>query len=268
MKNVLFCLLAIGLVGCGKEPQSDLNSYCKNPKELVDVAQYEGTTAFSKESIEDISSSVGMLIYKDIKLCTVTAISDYEIVTAHHCLQGNEDQEKSEYKITFNYKKDLNGNVNEEKLLNYGIEEFVSKGNDDNIDSPDAVIIKLDAKIDSSVKRRWFSSDKPTIGQNIAIVQHPKGKPLMVDVGNISALDKRGFFEYDNISTLSGSSGASIFDENGNILGLHVRGGCSQYVDGGNVGLSMKLLYEKHTWFHVKLKDQFDKIIEKIKEKY
>ena len=181
-------------------------------------------------------------------------------MTANHCL----DSLDQDYTVTFNYLKNDQGEIDNSKILEYKVKKIVSKGEDENIDSPDAMILELDRKLDKSITRRRFSPRKPELGTKLIILQHPRGQVMQVDEGSITRLDDRGYFEYDNISTLSGSSGASIFDIKGTIIGVHVRGGCSQYASGGNVGLSMKLLYEKHTWFHVKLQDQFERLIENL----
>ena len=253
--KLISILMAMGLVSCGSQSESELNSFCKNPEELVQIKDFETSENFSRELVNELSHSVGLLSSESRKLCTVTAISNTEVVTANHCL----DSLDQDYTVTFNYLKNDQGEIDNSKILEYKVKKIVSKGEDENIDSPDAMILELDRKLDKSITRRRFSPRKPELGTKLIILQHPRGQVMQVDEGSITRLDDRGYFEYDNISTLSGSSGASIFDIKGTIIGVHVRGGCSQYASGGNVGLSMKLLYENTRGsmlsFKINLKD-------------
>ena len=59
-----------------------------------------------------------------------------------------------------------------------------------------------------------------------------------------------GVIHYGNISTQGGSSGAAIFNVDSEIVGIHVRGGCSlSSLDGANKGVSLTLLGENLPWF-------------------
>lgn len=64
-------------------------------------------------------------------------------------------------------------------------------------------------------------------GEKLAIIQHPGGLPKKVGAGTASSRVEP-FLYYDNIDTLGASSGAGVRDENGDIVGVHIRGDCER----------------------------------------
>lgn len=69
-------------------------------------------------------------------------------------------------------------------------------------------------------------ASRPAVaGERLVIIQHPQGEPKKIGVGTAGAPGEPFIF-YDDIDTLGASSGAGVRDEHGDILGVHIRGGC------------------------------------------
>ncbi|MBY3258703.1 trypsin-like peptidase domain-containing protein [Rhizobium laguerreae] len=61
----------------------------------------------------------------------------------------------------------------------------------------------------------------------IAIIQHPLGDPKRIDAGRVIEAGAPWMY-YNDIDTLSGSSGSGIRDASGVVIGVHTNGGCDQ----------------------------------------
>lgn len=244
------------IISCGPANISATKSFCRQSPNLEKVNSFEGNASFSQEKINNISKSIAIISYDKMEICTATAIGEDTIVTASHCLShGRANLEN--YIVRFNYIENEDGFVDEENILSYHFKEIISEGNYIKLHSPDALIVKLDRKLDSSVAISSFSKKPVKTGQAIAIMQHPDGRTLEVGAGSVKKLDN-GVIYYSNISTQSGSSGAAIFNEDAEIVGIHVRGGCSlRSLDDSNKGVSLGLLSEKLDWFK-KLRKKID----------
>ncbi|HEX7154213.1 MAG TPA: serine protease [Thermoanaerobaculia bacterium] len=71
--------------------------------------------------------------------------------------------------------------------------------------------------------------DAKTPGTTLCIIQHPGSDGKKIEAGTLlNNID--GTLSYNNIDTLPISSGAPILNDNGEIVGVHVSGGC--YVNG------------------------------------
>ncbi|MFT4183289.1 MAG: trypsin-like peptidase domain-containing protein [Rhizobium sp.] len=64
-------------------------------------------------------------------------------------------------------------------------------------------------------------------GDKLVIIQHPSGLPKKIGTGTATNRAEPFIF-YDNIDTLGASSGAGVRDENGDIVGVHIRGDCDR----------------------------------------
>ncbi|HEX3071361.1 MAG TPA: serine protease, partial [Thermoanaerobaculia bacterium] len=80
-------------------------------------------------------------------------------------------------------------------------------------------------------------NDLNTKNAILCIIQHPNREEKMVEAGHL--LDTSGGrIAYNDIGTSGGASGAPVLDENGEIVGVHVRGG-SQPIGGFNSGTAI-----------------------------
>ena len=87
--------------------------------------------------------------------------------------------------------------------------------------------------------------------QDLLIIQHPNGGPMQYDSGQSSG-EEGYLITYSNIDTLSGSSGAPIFNQQGKVLGIHATGGCT---DGGsNKGVKVSEIFKASPFLNPKLR--------------
>jgi V8-like Glu-specific endopeptidase len=81
-------------------------------------------------------------------------------------------------------------------------------------------------------------SDLTTVGATLCVIQHPNGKPKMIEAGPLVS-NISGRISYDSIDTLGGSSGSAIVNaETGEVVGVHTNGGCTAF-SGENFGVAI-----------------------------
>lgn len=82
------------------------------------------------------------------------------------------------------------------------------------------------------------SGDLTAEGSTLCVIQHPNGKPKMVEAGPLRN-NVGGRISYDSVDTLGGSSGSAILNGvTGELVGVHTNGGCTA-VSGFNYGVSI-----------------------------
>jgi hypothetical protein len=74
----------------------------------------------------------------------------------------------------------------------------------------------------------------------LTIVQHPNGKPKLVEAGNLHRIEGNHIL-YGDLDTQGGSSGSGIIDQYGRVIGVHTNGGCTA-VAGENLGVSLRAI--------------------------
>ncbi len=84
------------------------------------------------------------------------------------------------------------------------------------------------------------AQDLTTANAMLALIQHPAGKPKMIEAGPMAG-NSGGRISYGSLDTLGGSSGAPILAENGELVGVHTNGGCSQF-SGANFGVAIGVI--------------------------
>jgi hypothetical protein len=78
---------------------------------------------------------------------------------------------------------------------------------------------------------------RPRRPARLAIVQHPSGDTKKIATGSLYSTQSWRL-DYADISTAGGSSGAGIYNADGHLVGVHLRGGCN---DKGGVNKGMLL---------------------------
>ena len=74
----------------------------------------------------------------------------------------------------------------------------------------------------------------------LCIIQHPDGRPKRVEAGRMFR-NSAGRIEYKDLDTLGGSSGAPILSRDGEIIGVHTHGGCTEF-GGANYGTAIGII--------------------------
>ncbi len=115
------------------------------------------------------------------------------------------------------------------------------------VDKLDYAIIELGRNRDGKFPGANVTPAKISIAQVIkggllAIIQHPQGLPKKIHDGSVKNMEEF-LIHYNNIDTHSGSSGSGVRNDEGTVIGVHVRGGCDVNPhDGSNKGVSMKAI--------------------------
>ena len=111
----------------------------------------------------------------------------------------------------------------------------------------DYAIVELGADSAGKLPNEQFSwltvasTDVQTEGATLCVIEHPNGRPKMIETGAMKSNDG-GTITYNDIDVGGGASGAPVLhpvDEvHGEIVGVHHRGGCSRY-SGTNRGVAI-----------------------------
>jgi hypothetical protein len=220
------------------------------------------------KSEEEIKEQLGYEVKGNIwdkKWCTGTVIAENLVLTAGHCFltrTGQEIDPRRRYKTPFrehngqitrlkpkelvplfkivsDYERDkVTGNITSKKNddnVVVGYKEFSAKYLDDTV--LDYAIIEVRMK-NEYVPMKISPVDLEE-GKPAAIIHHPGGGSKRISVGDITSFNGL-HYTYSDIDTLGGSSGAPIINRNGEIVGVHLYGGCRD--EGGNRGIRIEAL--------------------------
>ena len=183
--------------------------------------------------------------------CTGALIENNLLLTAAHCVQPGTNDWRTPYrinpdtgqgelisaseltpmmKVNFGYQVDkTSGNIKAGnsypivQLVEYGFElpshyDFalieIGRNSEGKLPSENGELVK-------KVSGKQFSD-----GDEITIIQHPSGKPKKIESGTILTT-WNGRLYYQDLDTESGSSGSSIVNSSGEIIGVHTNGGCA-----------------------------------------
>lgn len=136
------------------------------------------------------------------------------VLTAGHCV-GLGDRSL----VVFNFEDEPDGDplITEGTVLERSLE-------------PDYALIGLDAL--PAVTPTSLATD---LGDRLAIIQHPRGRPKVIAEGTLlDACDRQLY--YADLDTLVGSSGAGVLNRQGHLVGVHSDGDCGEDGRGANRG--------------------------------
>ncbi|MBY0554447.1 serine protease [bacterium] len=200
--------------------------------QLQHVSEYDGSRGQPVEFVAKYEQAVAALAYGTVpntsKYCSGIMISEDLFLTASHCIDSGILNEFA----VFNYQK-TRGSTDLAASEHFKITEVVEKG----LNDLDYAIIRIDGKPGLKYGFTKINIAEVAIGNVLTIIQHPSGKPKMVDVGTKLTNDD-DYFRYGDLDTEPGSSGSGVIDQDGFVVGVHTNGGCFNS-GGSNAGVLM-----------------------------
>jgi V8-like Glu-specific endopeptidase len=245
---------------------------CGLRDESQHVELYDGTLGVSVNFVRTFSPQVGQLQWLDnlqsnfpgpnesagnvsgVRWGSGALIGDNLFITAGHCFDRSgggwvrpkrngvtisEAEIATLMRVNFDYQ--LNGETNQlrpgdsypvERLLEFRLGQL------------DYAIVQLGANAQGEVAGRKYGTmtvadgDLTAEGAMLCVIQHPNGKPKMIEAGPLLR-NEGGVVLYDDIDTLGGSSGSAVLNgESGEVIGVHTNGGCTAF-SGANVGVAV-----------------------------
>ena len=223
---------------------SEFFSQCGLSLEYQDVERYtpKPGSPFSKQFVKKHSKATGAIGTISVNnrfksYCSGTLLVGNYFLTAGHCMVAGV---LNDY-VVFNYHT---GKVPKAyKILSILEHEEVKIG-------MDYAIMKLDGNPNKDFGYAKLSQGGPKLFEPIIIFQHPRGKPKQVDTGKLASIgfghNTYSTLRYNYLDTEGGSSGAGIYNVQGELIGVHNKGGCDYRFEhiGGNLGISILSIRE------------------------
>jgi len=235
-----------------------LASHCPNVAQ--DVELYNGNLGVSRKFVDDYEGPVGQLQWLDDleerfnrpedhpgdvsgeRWGTGALIADDIFLTAGHCFdqyprgwvvpsQFNVPISPTHIaklmQVNFNYQVD--GRTKKTRPgVPFPVTGLLEYRNGD----IDYAILKLGPNQEGKLPGKLFGSlalakkDLRKVGTMLCIIQHPIRREKKIEAGPLKEI-RAGRIAYDSIDTAGGSSGAPILSPKGEIVGVHLKGGCT-----------------------------------------
>ena len=249
-----------------------VESICGAVDESQDVEFYDGSLGVSVEFVRSFSPPVGQLQWLDdlnerfngpndspgnvsgVRWGSGCLIDVNLFMTAGHCFDRTgggwdrpkrngtlitEDEIAKLMKVNFNFQVDAETKQlrEEDSYPVVGLHEF-------RLGNLDYAIVQLGKNAKGEIPGKKFgrlivaANDLITNGAVLCLIQHPNGKPKMIEAGPLLT-NVNGTITYDSIDTLGGSSGSALLNAvTGEVVGVHTNGGCTAF-SGANFGVAI-----------------------------
>lgn len=218
MRKTLTAISLFTLLSCSDSYDSKLSSSCGAEPILLSEIDNE---IIDSEIIEKANGSVASLYdYFRGNYCSGVLIEEDTFLTAGHCIAllklypNLAIFEKNNKKVAYKVKSVIDQGLYQG--LDYALLEVEKTSIWSRQHLPEAL---------SLLDESFAASD----GEAVFTIHHPEGKEKHISIGNVLRLEDKHF--YHNLETRPGSSGAPILSKQGEVVGLHYRGGCAE---GGN----------------------------------
>lgn len=193
------------------------------------MARHESETAFSAPvSTESVSVSNEMSS-EDIYSNNCNGV--VEIITDYGRASGLIISKKGFVLTNAHAVLDPNGNIAESIYVKHGGDAIKSRviaiGNTDSNDphNVDLALLKMERVPELATSLRLGRSDTVRIGQHIYYIGNSKGEGLCMTAGIVSDNNRKvgeRYFIMTDAATNPGNSGGPLFDDDGEVIGVHV----------------------------------------------
>ncbi|WP_434418086.1 trypsin-like serine peptidase [Nannocystis pusilla] len=175
-------------------------SICGPTNDMQDVNAYAGDLGVSKEYVERHKGPVGAIATLDRadagwKFCSGTLVATNVFLTASHCV---DEQTLGRY-VAMNYELDQGEGTTLRDQKFYRISAVLV----DDIDR-DFALLRLDGDPGGQFGWTDIREADVTVGETIAIIQHPEGEPKQIEAGFVSQLSPKQL-HFEDVDTLPGS---------------------------------------------------------------
>lgn len=209
-------VMMVSLMGCDSSLQTPVRSPDALHTHMSDstvALVYFKVTLHKDENGEIDNATVSVRPH-----CTGVWINDHEIVTAAHCVSGEEGSDPVGSKAYYVVEKEVKEVLDDPAALHRA--EVVAFD-----DEHDVALIKADAGGIPEHGYASLASEMPAIGEHIYSVGHPKGMYYTHVEGTVSAYrgDESsgiGKVVQVNATIWFGNSGGGVFDSSGNLVGI------------------------------------------------
>lgn len=193
--------------------------------DLKYMHQFNGKNSISKDWVLEKAKTAVQSTSRN-SACSGTMIDDDIYLTAAHCKHKVGDH------VVFEYEHDQIGN--KKKSSKFKINEVLEDGQRGG--SLDYAIHRIEGA--PGLK---FGTIKPVPrkvekGETLVIIAHPMARLKQVDVGPSTS---QGLYLNHQVDTESGSSGAGVLTSKGELIAVHIAGGCSRNGSGSNLATPM-----------------------------
>jgi hypothetical protein len=248
-------------------------SICGATDDSQDVELYDGTLGVTREYVTQHQPPVGLLKWADdlnqqfgadagnvsgVRWGTGALIAKDQFLTAGHSFdtEGNGWRRPSRnghtlppgdlatlMRVVFNFQVDGTIPV---RTVRPGESFPVVELLEHRLAGLDYAIVRLGPNAEGQLPGERFGTmrvaleDLETPHATLCVIQHPDGAPKRVEAGPMFR-NVAGRIEYKDLDTLGVSSGAPILSREGEIVGVHTNGGCSQF-SGANFGTAIGII--------------------------
>ena len=218
------------------------SSVCGDKDDLQNVEDYDGQRGPSQGLVAAASPSVGALAMgtpgpNSRKFCSGTLIADNLFLTASHCVDGDITKNYA----VFNYQY-AQGTQTLREQTHVKIKGIVEDGGYRT--GLDYAILELEGTPGQQFGYKKVSAENLVPKQPVFDVQHPSGKPKMVDGGLIAGTRGKNYVTYEIMDTHPGSSGSGVLNAKGDVVAVHTNGGCRS-TGGENAGVPISLIVKE-----------------------